>query len=331
MKKVLLTTALSFILTGPSLAMDEAESAPMPRVEDAITEVEEDAGQGAMDAVNVVEDSEAVAEDAQGAVEVMEEEVSGKIEDGKIKEIKTAKEEITLPGAAMPEPVEGGAKWGYDGAVAAPYWGTLDPSYSVCAAGHMQSPINIAKFLQEDLPDIVPAYKPSPLSVLNTGHTIQLNFQPGSGFSKNGMDYALMSASFHTPSEHYLDGAPYPMELQFLHKASDGTLAVLAVMVKLGEHNKVVEGVWQNTPIEAGAEKIIDSVEINAADLLPQSLEYYAYDGSLTSPPCTEGVRWHVLKEPIEVSEKQLKAFQALFPVNARPVQDLNERVVTGD
>lgn len=221
--------------------------------------------------------------------------------------------------------------WGYTGSSAAPYWGTLDEGYSLCSTGTAQSPVNIAKFLQEDLPDISPAYKPSPLEIVNNGHTLQVNFTPGSGFTADGVHYNLLQMYFHTPSEHYLDGAPYPMEVHFVHKAEDGTLAVIGAMMKVGAHNPVIEGIWQNAPIEAGGAKSIDSVEINAADLLPASLEYYRYDGSLTTPPCTEGVRWHVLKEPVEVSEAQLKAFQALFPVNARPIQPLNDRIVTGD
>ncbi|MCB1721442.1 MAG: carbonic anhydrase family protein [Rhodospirillales bacterium] len=223
------------------------------------------------------------------------------------------------------------AHWGYSGAGAAPYWGTLDGSYGLCASGQEQSPVNIAKFLQEDVPDIMPSYKPSSLEVVNNGHTIQVNYDAGSGFEADGVNYNLLQLHFHTPSEHYLDGAPYPMEMHLVHKAEDGTLGVIGVMMKIGEHNPVIEGVWQNAPIEAGGSKHIDSVEINAADLMPASLEYYKYDGSLTTPPCSEGVHWHVLKEPIELSEMQLKAFQALFPVNARPVQPLNDRVITGD
>ncbi|MEZ5813784.1 MAG: carbonic anhydrase family protein [Alphaproteobacteria bacterium] len=242
--------------------------------------------------------------------------------------------------ALEPEAIEAGggpvvaaetASWGYAGAGAAPYWAMLDEAYEKCGSGNMQSPINIARFLQEDLPDIVAAYKSSPLALVNSGHTIELKFQPGSGFSTDAVEYRLEKAQFHTPSEHYLDGAPYPMELQLMHRTDDGHYGVISVMVKLGEHNPVVEGIWQNAPIQAGGSKVIDTVEISAGDLLPQSLDYYRYEGSLTTPPCSEGVRWHILKEPIEISETQLKAFQALFPVNARPVQALNDRVITGD
>jgi carbonic anhydrase len=194
----------------------------------------------------------------------------------------------------------------------------------------MQSPINIDKFLQEDLPDMMPAYQAGALSVVNNGHTVQVNVTAGSGMNVGGVQYELLQLHFHTPSEHYLDGAPYPMEMHLVHKAADGSLGVVSVMMKIGAHNPVIEGIWQNVPA-AGSTKDVVGVELNAADLLPASLDYYKYEGSLTSPPCTEGVAWHVLKEPIELSEVQLTAFQSVFPVNARPVQPLNDRVVTGD
>ena len=235
------------------------------------------------------------------------------------------------PAAAEARDTQAHTAWGYSGANAAPYWGTLDTAYEVCQQGSQQSPINIAKFLQEDLPNLSFQYKPSPLEVENNGHTIQVNYAPASGFSTGDKSYNLSYIDFHTPSEHYLDGAPYPMEAHLVHKALDGSIAHIAVMMKVGEHNPLVEGIWLNAPIETGATKTPSGVEISAADLLPVSKAYYKYEGSLTTPPCTEGVQWYVMKDPIEISEQQLKAFQALFPVNARPVQALNDRVVTGD
>ncbi len=222
------------------------------------------------------------------------------------------------------------AHWGYGAANGAQKWAALDAKYEACGTGAAQSPINIDKFLQEDLPDIVPAYHAGALSVMNNGHTVQVNVPAGSGFSVGGVQYELVQLHFHTPSEHYLDGAPYPMEVHFVHQAADGGLGVIGAMMKVGAHHPVIEGIWQNVPA-AGESKDVVGVDINPADLMPASLEYYKYDGSLTTPPCSEGVAWHVLKEPIEISEVQLTAFQSVFPVNARPVQPLNDRVVTGD
>lgn len=222
--------------------------------------------------------------------------------------------------------------WGYTGAGAAPYWSTLNSAYAVCASGQTQSPINISEYLQEtNMAPIEPGYVDSGLSVFNTGKTIEVNFDEGSYFTNNGQQYNLLKLVFHTPSEHYLDGAPYPMEAQFVHQTESGAVGIVSVMLKLGAHNPVIEGVWQNAPIMGGETKEVDSVEINAASLMPQDLSHYHYTGSLTRPPCTEGVEWFVMKDTMELSEIQLKAFQALFPVNARPIQPLNDRVVSGN
>lgn len=234
------------------------------------------------------------------------------------------------PLAEAPQVEVAEVHWGYDGAGAAHHWGDLNSDYHACKDGKMQSPINIARFLQEDLPALDVAYQDSPLSVSNNGHSVQVNFESGSHVSVNGVQYNLLHTHFHTPSEHYLDGAPYPMEVHLVHQAADGTLAVIGVMMKVGEHNPVIEGIWQNVP-PSGETKVVDMVQISPAALLPEGREYYKYEGSLTTPPCSEGVQWHVLKNTIEISADQLRAFQAVFPVNARPVQPLNGRVVTGD
>lgn len=220
--------------------------------------------------------------------------------------------------------------WGYGAADGANKWASMDAAYETCKVGAAQSPINIDKFLQEDLPEVLPTYHDVPLSVVNNGHTVQVNYPAGSGFRADNMDYGLVQFHFHTPSEHYLDGAPYPMEAHFVHKNAQGGYAVVAVMMKVGEANPTIEGIWQNVPA-AGEVKDVTAVQVNAANLMPAGLEYYKYQGSLTTPPCSEGVTWYVMKEPIELSEGQLTAFQSVFPVNARPIQALNDRVVTGD
>ncbi|MCB1652117.1 MAG: carbonic anhydrase family protein [Alphaproteobacteria bacterium] len=238
--------------------------------------------------------------------------------------------------ASMPEPQAEPqielhrVHWGYDGPGAAKHWGDIDTANEACKSGKSQSPINIARFLQEDLPDLHPTYAEASLDIVNNGHTVQINFAPGSKLEVGGITYDLLQLHFHTPSEHYLDGAPYPMEMHLVHKAEDGTLGVVGVLIKVGEANPEIEKIWQNVP-PAGREVSVQDVSINAANLLPESLDYYRYEGSLTTPPCTEGVQWHVLKDTIEVSEDQLRAFQSVFPVNARPVQPLNERVIIGD
>jgi len=219
--------------------------------------------------------------------------------------------------------------WGYKGDGAPHKWGDLDAAYHACKAGVRQSPINIDKFVQESLSPLSVSYVPAPLEVLNNGHTVQVNYAAGSGFRIDDVNFELKQFHFHTPSEHYIDGAPYPMEAHFVHQSADGTLGVIGVMFKVGAHNPVIEGIWQNVP-QSGETKSVDMVEINAADLMPSDKSYYKYDGSLTTPPCSEGVKWQVLKAPLEMSSDQLKAFQAVFPTNARPIQDLGDRMVKG-
>lgn len=239
-----------------------------------------------------------------------------------------------VPAVSVPVQVEPkkkqGASWGYTGSKAAHKWGDLDAQYTACKAGIAQSPVDIHQFVQEDLPVLSGSYSPTPLEVLNNGHTVQVNYGSGSGFRADNKNFNLLQFHFHTPSEHYIDGAPYPMEMHFVHKSADGTLGVIGVMIKLGAHNPVIEGIWQNVP-PAGETKRVNTVELSASDLMPAETGYYAYDGSLTTPPCSEGVKWFVMQAPIEMSQAQLVAFQSVFPVNARPVQELGDRVIKGN
>lgn len=233
----------------------------------------------------------------------------------------------------QPETVHHAAvHWGYAGEGRPSQWGAVNPGYALCGAGQEQSPVNIEKFARD--PNAAPlafSYKPSNLDVVNNGHTVKVDYAPGSTLMIDGKSYELKQFHFHTPSEHYVVGAPYPMEVHFVHAATDGSLAVVGALIKVGKHNKIVQGIWQNVPAQTGVGRVLDDVEYNVADLLPEDKGYYHYEGSLTTPPCTEGVQWYVLRSPIEISEEQLKVFQDMFPVNARPVQNLNGRVLTGN
>lgn len=250
-------------------------------------------------------------------------------------------------------------KWSYVEAGAPQQWGSLHPDFELCGNGTEQSPINITQYLQSDLPPLKLEYKPTPLNVMNNGHALQVNYEEHSGMSVGDQKYTLKQIHFHTPSEHYLDGSPYPMEAHLVHQNKDGALAVVGVMMKVGAPNSTIEAIWQNAPIGEG-EKTIEGIGISAADILPalppapetkegveesaeESAEeekpapaapthaYYSYDGSLATPPCTEGVSWFVLKDPITISENQLRIFKSIFPVNARPLQPLGQRVVKGN
>lgn len=199
----------------------------------------------------------------------------------------------------------------------------------LCQEGKTQSPINLAEYKRGDVEEIAMNYAPSRLRVVNNGHTIQANFDEGSSMSIGGKTYNLLQLHFHTPSEHYVDGAPYPMEGHFVHKAEDGTLAVIGVMMKVGQANPIVQGIWDNIKMTHD-ENIVETVAWSAPDFMPESKAYYHYEGSLTTPPCSEGVQWYVLQDPVEMSQEQLKAFQELYAMNARPIQDVNGRVAIG-
>lgn len=199
------------------------------------------------------------------------------------------------------------------------------PAEEVYKIGIQQSPVNITQFMKGDLADIKFDYKDIPLDVVNTGHTIQANAAPGSMATFDGAAYQLAQIHFHTPSEHYMDGSPYPMEAHFVHKNDKGDLAVIGVMMKVGGANQTIQKMWDNIG------KKPEGLTVSPYDLLPAKPEYFRYDGSLTTPPYTEGVQWHVMQQPIEISEAQLLAYQTLFPHNARVLQPLNGRVLKGD
>jgi carbonic anhydrase len=218
-----------------------------------------------------------------------------------------------------------GAHWTYSGAQGPDHWGELAPEAQVCAAGSEQSPIDLTGAVPADLPKIEVSYKPQPLRVINNGHTIQVNFQPGSEIAIGKDHYTLLQYHFHHPSEHLLAGNPFAMELHLVHRHASGQLAVLGAFIKPGKANPIIEAVWKAAPKEEGPEQLV-GVNWDPSGLLPPERRYFTYAGSLTTPPCSEVVRWVVFAAPIEISADQLKAFAALYPMNARPVRPLGRR-----
>lgn len=166
-----------------------------------------------------------------------------------------------------------------------------------------------------------------PLEVLNNGHTVQVNYAPGSTVSINGETYNLLQFHFHTPSEHLFEGKAAPMELHFVNQNAAKELAVVAIPIVVGKANPVIEQIWENIP-EASKTKQVEGAMVNATDLLPSSLAYQSYSGSLTTPPCSEAVKWNIMAEPLELSQKQIETFESLYQVNARPVQPTNGRQI---
>jgi carbonic anhydrase len=220
--------------------------------------------------------------------------------------------------------------WTYEGAEGPEYWATLSPDYAVCGSGTSQSPIDIADPAPEDLANITFNYQPSAINILNNGHTIQVTYDPGSFIELDGTRYDLDQFHFHAPAEHSVDSALAEAELHLVHKSADGELAVVGVLIEPGEENPAFQSVWANLPAEETAETTVEG-EVNAADMLPAVQTTYRYSGSLTTPPCTEGVKWNVMTTPIEMSAAQLAAFTQIFEGNNRPVQALGERTLSED
>jgi carbonic anhydrase len=207
-------------------------------------------------------------------------------------------------------------------------WGELKPEFAACGAGKMQSPINIRNAQPAKLAPILFDYRPSPLRVIDNGHTIQVNYAPGSSISVGGARYELQQFHFHKPSEEKVNGKRYPMVAHLVHKSAEGKLAVVAVLIEQGGENAVAKTLWANLPREKEKESAPDKVSINVGGLLPKSRAYYTFAGSLTTPPCSEGVTWFVLAQPSELSQAQLTRFNVIYAGNTRPEQPLNGRTV---
>lgn len=223
--------------------------------------------------------------------------------------------------------------WSYSGKTGPANWAKLDKDSAVCGEGMAQSPIDIpdAKVRKGDFPTILFNYKPSPLNVVDDGHEIVVKFAPGSAITLEGGRFELVSLNFHKPAEHKVDGKTHAMEAHLIHRAPDGKIATLALLIDQGnKENPVIKAIVANLPREKGQDNSVPSVTINPLELLPDNKDYYGYKGSLTQPPCTENVEWVILKSPITLSADQIARLSHAYPMNARPVQGINGRDVWG-
>jgi len=227
--------------------------------------------------------------------------------------------------ACVPHP-----HWAYEGEAGPEHWGGLDPAFFAAEKGVAQSPIDIqtARTFEASLPDLQFSSAPVPLEVLNNGHTVQVNCAPGNSLRFGQETYGLAQFHFHSPSEHTIDGQHAPLEMHMVHKDANGHLAVVGVMIRQGKPDGDFEALWNNLPVEEAAATTVAGASIDPGALLPADRGYFWYDGSLTTPPCTEGVRWFVLQDGLEMSAEQLAKFQEIFNGNNRPVQPLNARLV---
>jgi carbonic anhydrase len=232
------------------------------------------------------------------------------------------------PAVSAEHPAEQGKHWSYAGDTGPAHWGELNPQYSACSLGKAQSPVDIVQPQYGKLPSIQFNYQPSALAIVNNGHTIQVNYAPGSSIVLDGKTYELVQFHFHHLSETTLNGQHTPLEGHLVHKSKDGNLVVVAVLFAEGPANPAIKTVWSSLPKEEGAESKPEAVQVNAAQLLPDKHTYYTFPGSLTTPPCSEGVTWLVMAHKMTVSKEQIDAFAALYPNNYRSVQPLDGRTI---
>ncbi len=216
--------------------------------------------------------------------------------------------------------------WDYAGDMGPENWGDEFP---VCGKGTKQAPLNITGPFEKSKDVLVVNYKEGPLKILNNGHTIQVNVEPGSTLKINKDVYNLLQFHFHRPSEEQIDGKPMAMVAHFVHKNAEGKLAVLGVLLNDGKDNAAIQTLWNNAPKAEGPEVVVDKVKFDPSSLVPAALTHYNYEGSLTTPPCTEGVNFYILKTPVDISKKQVMEFP--FKRNARPVQPLNGRKINAN
>ena len=218
--------------------------------------------------------------------------------------------------------------WGYDGAEGPSHWGDLESEFALCKNGRQQSPVDIRNSEKTDLPTLQFDYKPSPLHIIDNGHTIMVNYAPGSFLGVGNKRYELKQFHFHRPSEEEVHGTRSEMVVHLVHADQEGNLAVVAVLLKKGADNPLVRELWNHLPERKGKEGIFEKVNVDLTSLISTDGGYYTFSGSLTTPPCSEGVTWFVLKHSATVTADEIEQFGKRYEHNARPIQPLNERVI---
>jgi carbonic anhydrase len=213
--------------------------------------------------------------------------------------------------------------WDYEGEMGPENWGK---EFATCGKGKSQAPLNIKGPFEKVRFSVAPDYKPGPLKIVNNGHTIQVNVAQGSKIRIDGKPFDLLQFHFHRPSEEHIDGKPSAMVIHFVHKNAEGELAVLGVMLREGNENPGIKTLWSHAPKQEGPEMMPEGVMFNPANLLPREMDFFHYDGSLTTPPCTEKVKFFILKSQVNISKEQVTDFP--FKMNARPIQAANGRPI---
>ena len=229
--------------------------------------------------------------------------------------------------AAKEHAPKNGTHWSYDGEFGPANWANINSSWAKCSAGKRQSPIDLRDGMKVELEQISFDYHPSSFNEIDNGHTIQVNVGGGNFLTVGSTTYELQQFHFHRPSEERINGKGTEMVVHLVHKSYDGKLAVLAVLLERGKGNPMIQTVWNNLPLEKQT-TVAPSIVLDVNEILPEKREYFTYMGSLTTPPCTEDVLWLVMKQPMTASPQQMALFSRLYPLNSRPVQANNGRMI---
>ncbi len=224
-------------------------------------------------------------------------------------------------------PAAHAAHWDYQGDGGPQAWAQLKAEFATCSSGKRQSPIDIRDGIKVQLDAVQFDYRPSAFRVVDNGHTVQVNVGAGNFIEVTGRRFELLQFHFHRPSEERIDGRLFDMVVHLVHTDVDGRLAVVAVLLDRGSAQPLVQAVWNNLPLEKGDE-VAARLPMDLNELLPTDRSYYTYMGSLTTPPCSEGVLWMVMKNPVPVSAEQIAIFARLYPMNARPIQSASGRLI---
>jgi len=271
------------------------------------------------------------AKAGEESLDVLRQRLAARLSDKAVTEGRASvKTKAAKPAKAGAKPVDKEPKhahWGYAGEVSPERWAELNPDYRQCAIGTRQSPIDIREGIRVDLEKIQFDYQPSAFSVLDNGHTIQVNVAPGNALQVMGRRFELLQFHFHRPSEERINGRQFDMVAHLVHKDPEGRLAVVAVLLERGQDQALIQTIWNNLPLEKG-EALPAPGQLDLSQLLPEDRSYYTYMGSLTTPPCSEGVLWMVMRKPVQVSPNQIAIFSRLYPMNARPVQASSGRLI---
>lgn len=220
--------------------------------------------------------------------------------------------------------------WSYEGEEGPEHWGDLSPDYSICKDGRNQSPVDLVATVHTELPELVFMYDGTPLNETHNGHSIQLAVSPGNYLEvpENGERFELLQAHFHSPSEHTVSGEYFAMEIHLVHAGEDGGLSVVGLMIIEGEENPMLNRIWSFMPEKSG-DSTNSPLTVFDAGVMPSTRDYFTYNGSLTTPPCSEGIRWIILQEPMTASAAQVARFkERVGQFTNRPIQDHNARFI---